>query len=212
MSSTPKNRRTIEIFSDFTDASVSLDEFINILRAVKGVFDVRVKEGLRKDLALCQLHFPPMVMGEEAIIFRRSVLESWFKRLWEVFKTGAATILYESGVEAGKNAAKKLRKELGLDGEELLYLIAGLGQSLGWGVFKIKELDMKACRATLNVDNLFECQILREVTPEPASNFVRGYMVGVAQEIWKRKDVVAEEVKCLAKGDHYCEIKIKTEK
>ena len=203
-----EGKRILEIFSDFSEATLPLEKFVGLLRSVKGVFNVEFKEGFREGLAISRLQYPPRVLGEEAVIFRRSVLESWFKRLWRMFKTGASTILYESGVESGRNAAKIFRERLGLDGEELIRFIAGVGQPLGWGVFDFLEVDMERFKATVNIKNSFECLILKGEIPGPASNFVRGYMVGVAREVWRKDETAAEEVKCIAKGDPYCQIKV----
>jgi predicted hydrocarbon binding protein len=204
-----KGKRVIELFADCTEATLPLEDFVKNLKAIKEVFNVKFKESPYGGLALCQLHYPSKVAGENAIIFKHSCIESWFKRLWRVYGTGAASILYDSGVEVGRNSTKTFMEKTGLEGEELLRFIVAFLQSLGWGVFRIAELDMEYLRATVDIDDLFECVILRDVAPGPTSNFVRGYVVGVAQEVWGEKDVVGEEAKCIAKGDPYCRIKIK---
>jgi predicted hydrocarbon binding protein len=203
-----EDRRILGAFIDYTEAAIPLNEIFTILKKIPGVFNVEFKEGLRNDLAVCQLHYPPTVLGEESVVFRLSVLKSWFNRLWEVFGSGAAKIFYEAGVKAGKDAAKFFAEKLRLEGEMLARFMASVGSSLGWGRFTLEELDMEKNKLRVRAENLFECKLAGK-PGEARGYFIRGYILGAATQIFKTENLTIEETKCIAKGDPYCEFQIK---
>ena len=92
-----EDRRIFEVFIDETEATVPLEKIIEMLKEVPGVFNVEFNRGLLREVVVCQLHYPPKALGEEAVIFRLSVLKSWFKRLWDVYGSGAGKIFLRRG-------------------------------------------------------------------------------------------------------------------
>ena len=111
-----------------------------------------------KGLAVSQLDIPPKVVNERAIIFRYSVLESWFSRTREVFKEGADVIFYESGIGSGRQGAKFFKENFGLTDIHKLALIAlNYGTALGWGTFKLKEYNLEKGKVIIQIEDSFEC-------------------------------------------------------
>ncbi|MCS7365815.1 MAG: 4-vinyl reductase, partial [archaeon GB-1867-035] len=93
------------------------------------------------------------------------------------------------------------RRQVGL-------IFRDIGQAYGWAIFEVKEEDDKII---IKAKDLFECSSVQVVKNKPNSQFFRGYLSGVASILWE-KEMVAEEVKCIAKGDDYCEFIIKERK
>ena len=201
-------KRHLEIFLDYTEATISLEELAEKIRETPGVFNVRYRRGLREDLVLRQLCYPPTILGERVAIFRYSMLKSWFNRLWEVYGSGAGAILYDVGVKIGKDSVKNLREHFKLGGEMLLNFLACLATSLGWGKFILGEFDKETCKLKVRVEDSFECRIAKEAG-ESRGYLIRGYIFGVATEIFQTENLTIEESKCIAKGDPYCEYHVK---
>ncbi len=205
-----EGKRILETFIDYTDSGLSIDEITQQIMSLEGVFNVEYVSQLKEGLAVCKLHFPPKVLGEKAVIFRKTILESVIKRLGGLFKTGLDTMLYEAGLETGRVAAKTFKKAFGLEGKALIDFMLGLGLSLGWGKFELVELDEERHMLTLRARELFECEIFREVRGEgPTSYFVKGHILGAAREIFNDEKLTVAETKCIASGDPYCEFQIK---
>lgn len=198
-----ENKRSLEVFIDYTEAAVSLEEFSNILSKIPGVFKIEFKKGLRNDLAICQLHYPPLVLGEESVIFGFSVLKSWFTRLWELYGSGAGRIFYDAGVKSGKDAAKLFAEKFNLKDEMLTRFLVSIASSFGWGKFILEEFNLKKHEVRVRVEKLFECR-LAEKPGETRGYFTRGYIIGAATQIFKTESLTVEETKCIAKGDSYC--------
>ena len=202
-----EDRRILEAFVDCTEASIPVGEITEMLRKIPGVFTVECV-GATENYVVCKLHYPPKVLGEEAVVFRLSILKSWFTRIWKVFGSGAAQIFYEAGLESGREAAKYFREKLGLTGEVLADFLAGIASSLGWG--KIVDLSFNPERreARVKIENLFECMLAGRVG-EPRGFFFRGHVLGMARELFGTEALTVEETKCIARGDPYCEFQVK---
>jgi hypothetical protein len=54
-------------------------------------------------------------------------------RLFEVFGTGAALILFEMGVRAGENKAERISERYGIGGLKALEVILAERIAKGWG-------------------------------------------------------------------------------
>ncbi len=209
MGNLQEDRRIIEAFVDHTDVSIPVKELAEILKKIPGIFMVEYREGLKTDLATCRLHYPPKVLGEEAVVFRLSVLKSWFNRIWDVFGSGAANIFFEAGMEAGGNAARSFMEKFGLENEGLVRFMADICSSLGWGKITILEFNPEKHEAKIRVENLFECSLAGR-TGKPQSFFFKGYLLGAAMAFFNTDTLTIEEVKCIALGDSCCEFHLKT--
>jgi predicted hydrocarbon binding protein len=131
-------------------------------------------------------------------------------RLYEVFGSGASTILYEMGLEIGKNIANQLRHKLGNPLKKALLSMEHF-EYMGWGKIRInkKELLKMATFDSMNVI-VENCFIPKGVgkTGTRTCHLLRGIFVG-ALKVMRNKDYVCEETKCVAKGDSFCEFSIR---
>ena len=67
--------------------------------------------------------------------------------------------------------------------------------------------------ARVRVYESFECSVFKG-SDKPRGAMMRGLLAGFIAAIWDAEldDIGVEEVKCIAKGDEYCEYKIWLEK
>ena len=120
---------------------------------------------------------------------------------------GAALILYHAGFKGGYNLAKSF-KPYGMKGPAILEACLHLASLRGWGIFGLVELDMRKMRA----DVIIRASPAEEMKSlgRPVCHLMRGIIAGILQYIAetakRRVKIRGIEVKCIAKGDPYCEI------
>lgn len=197
-------------FVDVTDADPMFKKELENLRKIDVVIDFVYEESSFDSLIVDEFHFPLIVSDEESILFRIDTVSSMFKKLYELFGTGAAFMLYEMGLRAGEVKALSVREKYGLEGERALRFIMAERISKGWGIPRIEIFDEKEFKLVISVDKLFECLPFAGMLNRPNSNFFRGYLIGVCKVLFQR-DHRFEEVECLAKGDECCKFVSKTD-
>ncbi len=118
---------------------------------------------------------------------------------------GASVIFYEAGKKAGMRWINRFSNEWGLKDKKFIEAVQNFYAELGWGRFIIEESNEN--ELVVRVKNSF---IARGYGNSEASvcHFLRGYNAGLA-EVLKGRSIDAEEVRCAAKGDEYCEFVMK---
>jgi len=133
------------------------------------------------------------------------------KRYWEYVRRimgaeGEAVMAYEAGKEAAKELIELIRKEFKLEGEELLKAMIELFSELKMGkvsiIHPIRELEEG--EVVIRVEDSYIARCLYERSDRPVCNLIRGEIAGLMEEVMGLK-MDAEETKCLAMGDEYCE-------
>jgi predicted hydrocarbon binding protein len=81
--------------------------------------------------------------------------------------------------------------------------LMNLYSAIGWGVFKLIQVDPAAATATLKVANNFECAFHNGEGRRPYSEFIRGHLAALFSDLFHR-NVSAVETKCLAHADPFC--------
>lgn len=85
---------------------------------------------------------------------------------------------------------------------------------MGFERLEFLTIDEARKEATVRVYDSFVCQLFIG-TREIRGNFVRGFVAGWLAGHWGisgEYEVLAREVKCIAKGDPYCEFVARVEK
>ena len=193
----------VTFFADITDATISLEELAAALKQLDVVVELEVHEAEVPGLIVDAAHFPLLFLGQEVVVIDLRMIGHMFSRLDEVFGTGASVILYEMGVRAGKVIVEEV-VECGIREEDVLKVLAALGVARGWGITEILSWDPRAVRLVLRVWENFECKPLAGRKRKPHSHFMRGVIAGIVSKL-TGQPVKVREVKCLAKGDPYCE-------
>lgn len=194
-------------FVDLTSVDIKPCELAEQIGKLDVVLDVFFSEARFGDLIVDNLHFPTVVSGERSVVFRVETFGDMFGRLYEAFGSGAAVILHEMGVSAGENKVKNVIKRYCVNGLKAMQIILAERVAKGWGVPEITEFDGRRLKATVAVKDLFECLPFKGKQRESKSQFFRGYLTGVFNQLFKKR-ATTTEVECIAKGDGHCKFVI----
>lgn len=201
-------------FVDLTDADVSMEEFAEEIRRIEGIRSVQIlyptAEGFVADYLSARL----VLAGDRTIIMRRPGYEGLIVGIKTQFGTAGEAFLYHTGYEAGMRygrAHQEFADKLGIkDPIQILRKIsAPLYASMGLGRLEVMEACVEPPRVVIRVDMCFECE-LGVGAKKPYSNFVRGIFAGLLAQLLNRR-MEARELRCIAKGDPYCEFEITPE-
>ena len=122
-----------------------------------------------------------------------------------------ATRLYEISKKVMKKDLDFLRGKISLEGQGNIQRLEELYELFGFGNIKIVDLDRKKKRGVVNIHNspIARTYLLNnKASKEPKCNFIAGKIAGMFCFIF-RKNVDAKEVKCLSKGDDFCQFIVK---
>jgi len=189
-------------FIDLTDTGLEVEDVVERLRKLDVVLDVKCSEEVG-ELLVDTLHFPVMLDRDRHVLLRVETFGKAFGRLFDIFGSGAVTIIYQMGRESGMSKAEKVMREYGLKGVDALRVILKERVAKGWCIPEIEVFNEKKNEAVIKVYELFECLPFKGKLKEPRSHLARGYIAGVFKAIFG-VDCMVTETECLAKGDPYC--------
>jgi len=153
-------------------------------------------------------HFFPLIMGDErVVVFRKEIYAGIFEGIRRKFGSAGEAFLYYVGFEAGRRAYDsyvKLASERNL--EAIKEIAAAVNMTLGWAVIEDIQVNDETKTAKLRLYENFECE-LRRNSKEAYSQFYKGAVAGVFTGYFQ-EEMKAEETKCIAKGDPYCEFSV----
>jgi len=195
-------------FIDFTDGKMKPEEFVEEMEQLEVVKFVKLisptKSGFISDIYF----FPLIVSGERVVLLRKSICEGFLSMVRERFGTAGEAFLYYVGFDVGTKALEDYRKlSASTRLEDIIVISRALSINMGWNVPEVVEIDLVNKRAVIRIHESFECELGKK-EGKPYSQFLRGVIAGIFSGIF-RQNVKVEEVKCIAKGDPYCEFQIK---
>lgn len=206
----PGDPITALAFLDFTEADISPKDLAEQQRQLGSVMEVRVFEpSIEGFIVDSSSH---LTIGEDrAVIFRLPCLKGLLVDVRERYGTGAASLLYHFGVEAGLNlgkAHKAMGEKLGLKDNLLILreISVRLFSTVGYGNMEVVEFSNNPPYGLLRVHNSFECELGRG-SGRRFSEFVRGMIAGLSTGLLGA-EMFAEEKKCIVDGDAYCEFEV----
>ncbi len=138
------------------------------------------------------------------VLIRTSTFRDLVKATERMLGSGATVIWLEAGKHAGKEFAEILLRE-GTEPEEVPLRLEMFFTQGDWGRIQTK-VNFTRKEAVVRIDN---CATARQtVSKEPVCHFIRGFISGVSDVMF---DALAEcvETACMAKGDTFCEFRIK---
>jgi len=115
-----------------------------------------------------------------------------YRRLSDIFKSGAVVIFYEAGREAGRSYGKFLKDKMG-DPERMTETLRRLTAAAGWGKFALPALSFVALpkKMIMKVKNNFHAEAVGQ-TGESSCHFIRGLLVGVFEAVVGKEFVCNE--------------------
>jgi len=196
------------LYVDFTGSKVKPENIVEELRNNSNALSVKNIEPVVEGIIVDTIHFPLTIGDRRAIVLRKPIFEALIKGFREKFGSAGEAFLYYIGYEIGKEALKShYQMSVNKNSEELVRLSEALFKAVGWGRLRILEYSSSDCFAIAIVEKSFECELAGK-TNKPYSQFIRGALAGWFSEMTGKK-CSAEETKCIAKGDPYCEFHIK---
>jgi len=191
------------VFVDLTGKIDQLDKIINEAKQLDFVEYVAYEEPVFKGFAAFSRLFPLTMFGERSIVLRRFFYEAMIKHLRRKLGTGLEAILYHIGFEAGKRVYDAHVRMAGENAFRLIKSGEVMFTQMGFGRIKATDVYLGEARMRVIVYDSFECELFRG-EGKPMSNLIRGIIAGWVSRLFKR-EVSVKEVKCIAKGDPYCE-------
>lgn len=196
-------------FVEISKATKGIKGLVEKLQKLDVVEDVRFVEP--KPAPFEVLHFPTLYVTTRALVWPIGNFWALWDAIEEILKpSGAAVLHYNTGKRVGERVAKTLKKIFGVEETDLILAVIQAVQTTGWGLVEFRELDLKRHRATVIIKECFEALAWRK-KPYKNCHWTRGYIAGVANVIFGIP-MKAEEVKCLATGDEYCEFRVEPER
>ena len=189
---------------DFTESTTSIDEVVSKIRKMHNVKSVHVIKASPPGFIVDESHYPLVVVDERALVFRKEMMNMMLLGIREKWGATGQVFLYYLGYEGGIGAARFYKRVSNLPPAEAVKAALKVATAHGLGKFELITLNLEKPQIVVRVYDLFECIPVRGKRDTPFSEFYRGILCGTFSELLGMK-LTAEEVKCIAKGDPYCE-------
>ena len=196
----------IHVFADLMGKEDKVYEIVKELERAPFVQAVWCEKPIADGIAVDEYFYPLILLGERAIIMRETIYKGFITGGWKSIGSPYAVLLYFSGFYAG-HEAYHTQKKLVKNDKELLRLAEALFRMLGYGRLKFLYLNDDKKEARVQVYESFECGVFKEAK-DVRGGLVRGLIAGWLAARWNIDNpdqILAKEVKCIAKGDPYCE-------
>ena len=194
----------------FLDITGKMDVAANILMDFKkfSSFErIELIKPIKDGFIVDPYSFPLLFVCEWAVIFRKTTYKTFLMKMREKYGVSFEAILYVTGFEIGHNAYHSHKKLFGDNPNVLLNAGCELFKALGYGILEFVKF--KHGKAINRVYNNFECELSRN-SGKPSSHFIRGMIAGWDVASWNvhMNKIRVTEMKCIAKGDPYCEFHV----
>ncbi|MEM1558008.1 MAG: V4R domain-containing protein [Thermoproteota archaeon] len=195
--------------ADISGSNENATEIAESLKNVNGIFEVKFSDNVLNGLIIDELFFPLMVGGERSFTLRVESFGAILKRLYEKFGTGAAVILYEMGLGMGESKFKSVVNRYHVDKQTALKIILAERSAKGWCIAQLEDFNKN--NVVVVAKELFECLPFKDSQEKQISQFFRGYLAGIFQQLYG-KNVNVTETECIAKGDSFCRFVVQVAK
>ena len=199
------------VIADLANREELIDKLANGLKSIPAVISVEYEPPLLRGLAIDSRSFPLRLAGDRAVIVRKDVYEGLIRGGWEKLGSGYGQLLYLIGFEIGRRMFNAHSRIVG-NRELVVEFMKRAFQLAGMGVINLAVLDDNEKRSLVRVYDSFECELFKG-SKDVRGNLIRGKLAGWLAERWgglSPNELIAREVKCIARGDPYCEYSIRT--
>lgn len=201
------------IAADFSMSNIKPEDIFDKLVSLDKVISGSLVKPKIKGLLVDELHFPIIdIRGRRRIVLSQENLKFFVVGIRELLGSAGLALLYRQGVAIGEAVWERYQK-IGINilEEAIKRLLLG-GIALGRYKGEITKFSVEEGVIEIRLHRNWECEVAKMYNiPGPASYFERGVIAGLVKG-YLGKEVNVEEVKCIAKGDPYCEFRIKIPK
>ena len=146
--------------------------------------------------------------AEEWVILELESLKAFLSGVWEVFGSGAITILIVAGQAVGRRMAKYLKRKGTTEGRRLVEAFIDFLAETGWGRVEVEKYGVEGRSCILKLYNFAFYRKLEKAWKY--CSLFRGLAVGFFSELWKTK-ISCKEVRCVLEGHECCEFHLRAE-
>ncbi|RLF26728.1 MAG: hypothetical protein DRN05_06635 [Thermoplasmata archaeon] len=204
-----KKRGRVSLFlvADFCGSGVDPEALLEKLKRTKGVIDAELDKEIFPGLIIDDFHFPIYLMKDyRAIIVGQGMLSGLLEGIRDEMGPAGEAFLYHQGFEAGKMVVDywlpMVQSIVGIRTKrELWDAMSKVIKALGWASIETLNWSDDGIGIRIRADGLVECQLLKR---HMGSHMFRGFISGILSRLFG-KELLAKEVKCISKGDEYCE-------
>jgi len=142
---------------------------------------------------------------QKGVVLGKSAFQSIKDRLSKIYGAESQlTIMYAIGKETGqKIITDVVKRPPNEKSGDFITRVLELQQILGWGRFEILSSEPKRF-----VFRVYDCAEHMEINNErPQCNYTAGFLAGICESVYGM-DAEASELKCVNRGDPYCEIRV----
>lgn len=144
--------------------------------------------------------------GVRYLLIRPDTLRS-LQEAGEPEAQNAADLLFAGGFTGGKLSGQRYQQTLGLTSAEAVEFMCRMGGEIGWGRFRLVELDEANGRLKVEIEHSPFAEGYDEPAQRGVCHLTRGVLSGLVVGL-SGVDVRSKEVQCLAKGDPLCRFEI----
>ena len=198
-----KDMVEVMIYVDMTVSTLKPEHLKKELTKIEHVKNVIGIKPLKNGLLVDTIHFPLTLAEERAILLRRPLFEALIKGGYEMFHEPWAIWLYHVGFKMGYDACDSHVKLVGENIEDIVNIGTRMFAIVGFGILEVLEYDMIQHTARVRVRSSFECEMFKDAG-KPMGHFIRGFIAGWFSRVSGR-ELSADEIRCIAMGDPYCE-------
>ena len=194
-------------FVVLNDPEVSLEGLVERVNQSPFVLEAHALEG-PDGVVVDSISFPVNWQGRRVVILAQSAVARMLDGIRTVLGTGGYVVLYELGIDYGKELAVYFIAKLGRD-----YLLTNYSYWLsvlaatGWGIPELKGSKEDFPNMTVRLSSCLECD--GRSSREAVCSFMRGFLSGIFSEL-AGHPVHCEESLCQAKGDPHCEFQLRS--
>jgi predicted hydrocarbon binding protein len=144
------------------------------------------------------------IAGTDWILMSGATFRNLVKGSEDFIGSGAKVIWQQAGKHAGREFSGDLVR-LGMEFEELPAALEEFFTKGGWGKIRV-EADFTKKEAVVTIENSATARSIE--AKEPVCHSIRGFIAGVS-DVMFHASTECLETKCIAKGDPYCEFRVK---
>jgi predicted hydrocarbon binding protein len=195
-------------FVDLSNSEASPETVLKLVKSQKFIKNAQIIKPNRNGIIFDEYFFPIMVGDQRVVIFRKPIYGALFNGVRRKFGSAGEAMLYYEGFAIGFEVYDEYVKTANSENlDDLVEVARAVNMTLGWGIIDKIKIDVEKREAQFRVYQNFECE-LGENSGKPYSQFYRGAIAGLFTRFFG-KEVEVQEIKCVAKGDPYCEFIVK---
>ena len=136
------------------------------------------------------------------LLIRPETIVGFQKAIEKQSQATAIDALFEGGYQGGYLSAKKYKEIQDLSDKDTINFMMAMGAEIGWGNFKLDQYDFAKKMLQISVEDSPFAAAYGD-SSEGVCHLTRGVLCGLATILFSRS-CTADEVECVAKGDHHC--------